>query len=309
MADQDFNITVKTIADTTGIKLTEQGLNAIKIAALQGNQQAIASLRQLTQAAKEAKSELDFGGIGTGLGIGTIVSLLTGAIAKWKQFNDEQDKIIDKMFEATAKMREEALAVAKIKDLDFSEELNKQANSVEELEGNFGRLTQKIAVLKAEQDALDPLTQSKEWKELRTEINAYEAQLKSVQSTLQQKGVTDFTPKIPGPKAQVGESQALVDEIERNRKAAEEQLKEDVWEYDPETGGYKRSGAKQFPLFQPPPQPPPASASNPIPTADQYKSPIGPPIAKGGLDTLAVDALSQAVKNAVESVMTKYWGP
>ena len=308
MADQDFNITVKTIADTTGIKLTEQGLNAIKIAALQGNQQAIASLKQLTQAAKEAKSELDFGGVGTGLGIGTIVSLLTGAIAKWKQFNDEQDKIIDKMFEATAKMREEALAVAKIKDLDFSEELNKQATSVEELDGNFSRLTQKIATLKAEQDALDPLTQAKEWKELRTEINAYESQLKSVQSTLQQKGITDFTPQIAGPKAGVGESQALVDEIERNRKAAEEQLKENVWEFDPETGGYKIAG-KRFPLFQPPPQPPPASASNPIPTADQYKSPIGPPLPKGGLDTLAVDALSQAVKNAVESVMTKYWGP
>lgn len=308
MADQDFNITVRTIADTTGIKLTEQGLNAIKIAALQGNQQAIASLRQLTQAAKDAKSEMSFGGVGAGLGVGTIVSLLTGAIVKWKQFNDEQDKIIDKMFEATAKMREEALAVAKIKDLDFSEELNKQAKSVEELEGNFSRLTQKIATLKAEQDALDPLTQSKEWKELRTEINAYESQLKSVQSTLQQKGVTDFTPKIPGPKAGVGESQALVDEIERNRKAAEENLKEDIWEFDPETGGYKRTGQKRFPLFQPPPQPPPPSATNPVATADQYKSPIGPPIEKGGLNTLAADVIAEAVKKAVESAVDKYWG-
>lgn len=266
MANQDFNITIKTVADTTGIKLTEQGLNAIKIAALQGNQQAIAALKQLTQAAKQAKSEMsDLAG---GIGVGTIVTLITGAISKWRQFIEEQNKFEAAVTKATEAMRLEALEVAKIKDLDFSEELIKQADSVDELIGNVGRITQKTAELKSAQDSLDPLTQSKEWKELRTEINAYESQLKSVQSTLQQKGITDFTPKIPGPKAGKGESQALVDEIERNRKAAEDQLKEDVWDIDPDTGAYRRTGQKRFPLFTPPPP------GNPAPNENMTATPI-----------------------------------
>lgn len=292
MADQDFKINIRTVADTTGIQLTRQQLSALQLAAKQGNAEAIAAMQKLKAAQQEVSGSLGGGLSGTALGIGTIITLLTGAISKWKQFSDEQDKIIEKMFEATAKMREEALAVAAIKDLDFSEELIKQADSVEQLEANFGRLTGKIATLKGEQDALDPLTEAKEWKELRTEINAYESQLKSVQSTLQQKGVKDLVLRPgAGPKAGKGQSQALVDEIERNRKAAEDQLKEDIYEVDPETGGLRRTGQKRFPLFQPLPQPP--EQPDWITGAGKI----------GGPDWKAL------IKQAFDESMSKYWGP
>ncbi len=54
MADQDFNINIRTLADLTGIKLTQEQLNALQTAAANGNKQAIAALKQLTAAEKEA---------------------------------------------------------------------------------------------------------------------------------------------------------------------------------------------------------------------------------------------------------------
>lgn len=186
MADQDFKINIVTLADTTGIKLTQQQLEALQTAAKQGNAEAISALKRLSDAQKEAVASSKLSNTGSAVGVGTIVTLLTSAIHKWKEFNEEQDKIIDKMFEATVKMREEALAVAEIKDLDFSDELIKQANSIDELNANAGRLTQKIRELKSEQAALDPLTQAEEWKKLRTEIQAYQSQLNSVTSSINQ---------------------------------------------------------------------------------------------------------------------------
>ena len=117
MADLDFNITIKTIADTTGIKLTEQGLNAIKIAALQGNKEAIAALQNLTAAQKQA-SEQSLGlasAMGSTLGrVGgwSLIALLTGAIYKWQQFNEEQNKEVDRMLANQEKIRESGLALA-----------------------------------------------------------------------------------------------------------------------------------------------------------------------------------------------------
>ncbi len=54
MAGQDFNINIRTLADLTGIKLTQEQLNALQTAAANGNKQAIAALKQLTAAEKEA---------------------------------------------------------------------------------------------------------------------------------------------------------------------------------------------------------------------------------------------------------------
>ncbi len=74
MADVDFNINIRTIADTTGIKLTQQGLDALKVAALQGNQQAITSLQQLTNAQKGAA----VAGAGNAAELGRLVGTFTG---------------------------------------------------------------------------------------------------------------------------------------------------------------------------------------------------------------------------------------
>ncbi len=104
MGDVDFNINIRTIADTTGIKLTQQGLDALKIAALQGNQQAIASLQQLTNAQKGVASagagnaaELGrligtFTGVGIAGGVLAFVNGLKQASAEIAKIADELDK-------------------------------------------------------------------------------------------------------------------------------------------------------------------------------------------------------------------------
>ncbi len=74
MADQDFNINIRTIADTTGIKLTQQGLDSLKIAALQGNKEAIAALTQLTNAQKGVASA----GSGNAAELGRLIGQFTG---------------------------------------------------------------------------------------------------------------------------------------------------------------------------------------------------------------------------------------
>ncbi len=74
MADVDFNINIRTIADTTGIKLTQQGLDALKVAALQGNQQAITSLQQLTAAQKQVAGV----GAGNASELGRLIGQFTG---------------------------------------------------------------------------------------------------------------------------------------------------------------------------------------------------------------------------------------
>ncbi len=55
MADQDFKINIVTLADLTGIRLTQQQLNALQTSAAAGNKQSIAALKQLTAAQKEAE--------------------------------------------------------------------------------------------------------------------------------------------------------------------------------------------------------------------------------------------------------------
>lgn len=188
MADQDFKINIKTVADTTGIQITKQQLASLQESAAKGNADAIRSLGRLegAQLAANRAGASSGGGMGLGsaAGVATIISLVTAGIAKWKEFIDEQNKFEASVTRATEKMREEALEVAKIKDLDFSEGLNASASSAAELEANVGRLTQKIAGLQAEQKALNPFSQSKEWKELRTEIDAYGRQLDGLRSKI-----------------------------------------------------------------------------------------------------------------------------
>lgn len=201
MADQDFNIKVVTTADTSGLKATSAELDQIKKKA---EAASAANAKQSEEAAEKwARSPLNpansggapvaGGGVagtggtaGTAVGVGTIVALLTGAINKWKEFIEEENKIIERMEAAREAMRLEALEIAKIKDLDFSKELIDSAHSAGELEANIGRVSHQIAVLHGEQDALDPLTQSKEWNALRAAIQSYGGQLDTARSKLRQ---------------------------------------------------------------------------------------------------------------------------
>src|SRR6476619_678849 len=99
MADQDFNIKVVTTADTTGLRQTSAEMDAVKRKA---EDFASVTAKQVADAeAKWAKSALNpanaggggaappvagggAGLAGTAAGIGTIVTLLTFAVNKWK---------------------------------------------------------------------------------------------------------------------------------------------------------------------------------------------------------------------------------
>jgi hypothetical protein len=148
MADQtqDFNINIRTLADLTGIKITEQQLRALQHAAIDGNKQAIGALKQLSDAQKEAQGGLGAGLTGSAIGVGTIVSLVTVAINRWKAFNDEQDRWFEGMTKAREKAYELGLSVADMLEAMKSAE----RIETEPLQVSFDRLTQKVGELKTE---------------------------------------------------------------------------------------------------------------------------------------------------------------
>ncbi len=299
MADttQDFNINIRTLADLTGIKLTQQGLDALQTAAKQGNIASIEALKQLSAAQKEAQAAAaassagGAGFTGAAIGVGTIVTLLTHAITAVKRFEEEQDKIIQKMEEAREKTYELGLSVA-----DTLEEMKSAARIVTEpLEASFGRLTHDVAVLKSELQTAFETGAYEDAKKYVAQLRVVESQLDRVTAAIQrqaaaaaaaaqqqqekaygeaspqakailanekaarearaagdeksadqfQKSADQFRqsaspsdlaavqavtdsygkPARPGRLADVGESQDLVDQMERNRIAAEEQNK------------------------------------------------------------------------------------
>jgi hypothetical protein len=180
MAEQDFNINIRTLADLTGIKLTQQQLEALQKAAAEGNQKAIQALKQLTDAQNQAQGNL--GLAGSAIGLGTITSLLTGAISKWKEFNAEQDKWVEGMINAAEKARELGDSI-----VDMQDKARSAARlGVEPLYQSFIRLQQEIIRLKTEQGLLNLPTQGEEWKKLAKDIAIVEGQLKGVTRELQE---------------------------------------------------------------------------------------------------------------------------
>ncbi len=153
MADVDFNINIRTIADTTGIKLTQQGLDALKVAALQGNQQAIASLQQLTNAQKGvaaagAGNAAELGrlvGTFTGVGIaGGVLALVNGlkqASAEIVKIADELDKQ-GEMLVKHAQLQSEAARHAKDQD-DVLKISSATLKDIESTQKKFNELSQK----------------------------------------------------------------------------------------------------------------------------------------------------------------------
>jgi len=121
MADTDFKINIVTLADLTGIKLTEEQLNALQTAAAAGNKDAIAALKKLTDAQKEAaaaanQAERDFTyGIRAAAGYGFVVG---GAVAAAiRQVTNEQNRVtkeLDKQFDSLVRNVQEWNKLAQV---------------------------------------------------------------------------------------------------------------------------------------------------------------------------------------------------
>lgn len=223
MADQDFNIKVVTTADTTGLRQTSQELDKLE------TQQATFAETARRQAAATATTKPpltdNVGFAGAAVGVGTIVTVLTAAINKWKEFNAEQDRWIDGMIKAEAKARELGEAI-----LDMQDKARSAARvGTEPLALSFERLQQDLAVLKTEQSLLNLPEQGEEWKKLQGNINLVESQLKGVTSELQkqsaaaQKAAQDeLAKRVPGLSGEqpIKEADAQTQRILQNEQAA-----------------------------------------------------------------------------------------
>ncbi len=312
MADQDFNIKVVTTADTTGLKQTAAEMEAVK----------------------EKSTSVTSGFGSTAVGIGTITTLLFGAINRWKAFNDELDLAVEKMDKAQEKMRELGDSIIDMQDKAISA----ARIGVEPLYQSFIRLQQEIIRLKTEQNLLDLPRQGDEWKKLAHDLTIVESQLKGVTSELnkQKKASEDAT----------ASAEKLA---EANERAASSFLKGAVETAQPQVQAVlkneeaarqaREAGAeKDAELYQK--------------TADQLKSSMsqaqreeyegltrptrlgpkaGPGESQAALDEIARnkinferglkgeaplpaqpqgnDALSQAIQQAFDRSMEKYWGP
>ncbi len=180
MADQDFNIKVVTTADTTGIKQTSAELDKLK------TQQATfaeTARRQAAAAAAKPAQVSDTAGVtGTAVGLGTIVTLLTAALSKWKQFNDEQDKWVEGMIKSQEKSRELGLSVADM--LDAMKETERI--DTEPLQVSFDRLTQKVTTLKTEMQIAFGLGEYEDVKRIAASLGVVESQVNRVTAAMRQ---------------------------------------------------------------------------------------------------------------------------
>lgn len=182
MADQDFRINIKTLADLTGIKLTEQQLKALQTAAEQGNQKAIAALRQLSAAQKEAQSAQTTGFTGGLVGIGTFVSLVTGAINAVKRFNDEEMKVVEAAIKTQEKLRELGDSIVGIQD----DAIHARYLGLLPLNVQLIELQKDFARLRTEQSLLNLPKQGEDWKKYEKELNGVETAIKRVTGALQE---------------------------------------------------------------------------------------------------------------------------
>jgi len=128
MADTDFKINIVTLADLTGIKLTQEQLNALQTAAKSGNIEAIEALKKLnfaqkeaaaaaqaaSEAANQAQREFTYG-IRAAAGYGFVIG---GSIAAAvRQIANEQNKVtkeLDKQFESLVKNVQEWNKLAQV---------------------------------------------------------------------------------------------------------------------------------------------------------------------------------------------------
>lgn len=177
MADQDFNIKVVTTADTTGIQQTSRQLEQLK------NQQvafAETAKRQAAVAAVKPTEVSATGVTGGAIGIGAIVTLLGTVISKYKAFEDEQDKIIERMEKARVKTYELGLEVADTLEAMKSVE----RIDTEPLDVSFDRLTNRVRVLKTELKLAFESGAFEDSKRLIAQLRVVEAQVDRVTAAI-----------------------------------------------------------------------------------------------------------------------------
>jgi len=244
MSDQDFNIKVVTTADTTGLRQTSAEFDEIKRKATEAsaaaNRQAAdaeakwasSPLNPKNRAAGGAAPAAEAGGgaglTGTYVGIGTIVTLLTVAVNKWKDFNDELALTQERAQAAIQKSRELGLEVADMMDAMKSvERIN-----TEPLEVSFSRLTQDVTRLKTQiQDAFGA-GRYEDVKKYAAQLGVVESQLRGVTSQLNQQAAaaersrqatqSELEKRVPGLAGQqpIQQADAQTQRILQNEQAA-----------------------------------------------------------------------------------------
>ncbi len=187
MADQDFNIKVVTTADTTGLRQTREEIERVRQAAEKVRQDAGAKALFAREAAiapiAPTQAGANAGITGTAIGLGTIVTLLTASLSKWREFNAEQDKWVDGMIKSQEKSRELGLAVADMLDAMKSAE----RIDTEPLQVSFDRLKQKVVELKEEMKLAFASGEYEDVKRYASALGVVESQLHRVTSALDQK--------------------------------------------------------------------------------------------------------------------------
>ncbi len=230
MADSDFNIKVVTTADTTGLRQTRDEIEKTRQAAEKARQDAGAAnlfsrIPPKGGTATEAVEKDGAGLTGTAVGLGTIVTLLTRALAQWKAFNAEQDRWVEGMIKAEEKARALGESIIAIQDAAISARLH----GTDSLQESFNHLNQEIIRLKTEQSELNLPEQGEEWKKLNSQIVANEAELKKVTAALggetaakQRAARSELEKRVPGlkPDDQVKEADAQTRRILQNEQAA-----------------------------------------------------------------------------------------
>ncbi len=187
MGDQDFNIKVVTTADTSGLVKTREEIQKVREAAEKARQdagaKALFARESITPAAAPSEAGVNAGITGTAVGLGTIVTLLTASLSKWREFNAEQDKWVDGMIKSQEKSRELGLSVADMLDAMKSAE----RIDTEPLQVSFDRLKQKVIELKEEMKLAFASGEYEDVKRYAAALGVVESQLHRVTSALDQK--------------------------------------------------------------------------------------------------------------------------
>ncbi len=230
MADQDFNIKVVTTADTSGLRQTRDEIEKTRQAAEKARQDVgaanlFARIPPKGGAPTEPIEKEGSGLTGTAVGLGTIVTLLTTALNKWKDFNAEQDRWVDGMIKAEEKARSLGLAI-----VDMQDKARSAARvDFESLEQSFTRLTHDAAVLKTEIQIAFESGNYEDVKKLQSDLNVVDSQLKRVTDSLakqkaeaQKVAQSELEKRVPGlkPDDQVKEADAQTQRILQNEQAA-----------------------------------------------------------------------------------------
>ena len=168
MANQDFDINIRVNANTAQVE------------AIRNSFEKLGAQVKVTNAEMAGSTTGGFGGVGSAVGIGTIVSLLTGAINKWSAYQDELDKTAESMIKATEKSHALGLAVADMLEaMKSAERIN-----TEPLQFSFDRLTQKVIELKTEMKLAFETGDYEAVKKYAAALGVAESQLDRVTSSM-----------------------------------------------------------------------------------------------------------------------------